>query len=504
MVVALAVVAMLVALAPQPATYVRRTPEKTPLYRVVQANLATLRRDAMDAESGRVLPRFVVETFERFLDCGILAKGFIRLHCPSCKTTSVVAFSCKGRGLCPSCAGRRMTETAALWLDRVLPNVGVRQWVLTVPVGLRFRLAFDPKLATMVLDAFVRALAASYRRRARLLGHGDGLCGGVTAIQRFSSSLQLNVHFHTLFLDGVYVPGERPGSLCFIPLPPPTDNEVGRTLDHARRLIERRLADRGLNGRGDPCAGPLADCAAASIEGIALLGPGAGLPLGRVVLPLPPQPAKPHGKRCVAAGGYSLHANTAVHALNRRRLEHLSRYVLRPPIANGRLHERADGRLEYSMKRTWRDGTVAVTFSPADFMSKLAALIPPPRANQVRYHGVLAPASPYRAKVVPTSPPVGPGQAPTCPAPRDRKSERTRRALGLPGDGDFSEPGCPGRAATARHRLLWAECMKRGMDPPPNCTAYVGCSGRCGGHASVSSVGWTAACGGQRTSQPAR
>jgi len=356
-----------------------------------------------------------------------------------------------------------MTETAALWVDRVLPHVGVRQWVLTVPVALRFRLAFDPELTTMVLDAFVRALTASYRRRARRLGHGDGLCGAVTAIQRFSSSLQLNVHFHTLALDGVYVPGDSPGSLRFVSLPPPTDEDVARTLDHARRLIERRLADRGLNQRGDPSAGPLGDCAAASIKGLALLGPGGGLPLGRVMLPVSPQPSKPHGKRCVAGGGYSLHANTAVHALNRRRLEHLARYILRPPIANGRLRERADGKLEYTMKRMWRDGTVAMTFAPLDFMSKLAALVPPPRANQVRYHGVLAPASPHRASVVPAPPPTPPGQAPTCPARRDRKSERTRHALGVPRDVGCGEPGSTGRAAAKRRRLLWAECMKRAM-----------------------------------------
>jgi len=357
-----------------------------------------------------------------------------------------------------------MTETAALWVDRVLPHVGVRQWVLTVPVGLRFRLAFDPELTTMVLDAFVRTLTASYRRRARQRGFPDGQCGAVTAIQRFSSSLQLNVHFHTLALDGVYVPGDSPGALRFVPLPPPTDEDVARTLDHARRLFERRLADRGLNARGDPCSGPLVDCAAASIKGVAHLGPGAGLPLGRVVLPVAKQPAKPQGKRCAAGDSYSLHANTAVHALNRRRLEHLARYILRPPIANGRLRERADGKLEYTMKRMWRDGTLAVTFAPEDFMSKLAALVPPPRANQVRYHGVLAPASPHRASVVPAPPPTPPGQAPTCPARRDRKSERTRRALGLPCDAGCGEPGSTARAAAKRRRMLWSDCMKRGME----------------------------------------
>jgi hypothetical protein len=66
------------------------------------------------------------------------------------------------------------------------------------------------------------------------------------------------------------------------------------------------------------------------------------------------------------------------------------RYVSRPPIANERLSRLADGRVLYRLKRRWRDGTTHVLFEPVDFLGRLAALVPPPRAHLVRYHGVLA------------------------------------------------------------------------------------------------------------------
>ncbi len=76
------------------AEYRRRTPEDTLLHRIVRENLNTFLAlaDARAGE-GRSLPKYVREEFRRFVDCGILAKGFIRLHCTKCKHDEVVAFS---------------------------------------------------------------------------------------------------------------------------------------------------------------------------------------------------------------------------------------------------------------------------------------------------------------------------------------------------------------------------------------------------------------------------
>ena len=115
----------------------------------------------------------------------------------------------------------------------------------------------------------------------------------------------------------------------------------------------------------------------------------------------------------------------------------VARYVTRPPIATQRLVLAPDGRVIYGLKRHWRDGTSAVSFDPLTFIERLAALVPPPRAHQLTYHGVLAPASAWRDLVVPkrapasTSPSCGPlaPNSPTAPSSSARsRSSRSSRS----------------------------------------------------------------------------
>ena len=84
------------------------------------------------------------------------------------------------------------------WLvDRVLPEVPVRQWVLTLPFALRYRLAYDAELTAAVQCEFLCAVFAALRRRARrVCGVPRGQCGAVVFVQRFGDALNLNVHFH--------------------------------------------------------------------------------------------------------------------------------------------------------------------------------------------------------------------------------------------------------------------------------------------------------------------
>ena len=86
------------------------------------------------------------------------------------------------------------------------------------------------------------------------------------------------------------------------------------------------------------------------------------------------------GPRCAMVSGFSVHANVAIEARDRIRLERLIRYAARPAVATERLSALPDGRLLYRLKRTWRDGTSAVIFERQDFMAKLAVLVPAPRA----------------------------------------------------------------------------------------------------------------------------
>ncbi len=360
-----------------------------------------------------------------YLDCGVLAYGFLRVHCDACGHDRLVAFSCKGRGFCPSCGGRRMADTAAHLVDRVLPEVPIRQWVLTLPYPLRYRCAWNARLTSEVLRAFLRAVFADQRRRARkLFGIHKGQCGSVTFIQRFGSALNLTPRFHTLVLDGVYAgPSHSPGD--FAALPPPETEDVACVLAGTARRILRRLGDR---------VEPIAE-------------DDAGVEPQAVVPP-----------RCVRQGGMSLHADVAVPARDRKRLERLCRYVARPPLALGRLEAITDGRLAYRLKTPWRDGTTHVVMERRELLERLAPLIPPPRAHQVRYHGVLAPCSSARDQVVPAGPEALEAAA-SCDAGVNSTGAASGEgeSLGVPPRSDSRTD----RSESLRRRAAWSDLLKR-------------------------------------------
>jgi hypothetical protein len=113
------------------------------------------------------LPDFVKRELEGYIDCGLLCRGFARVHCSACGYDRLVAFSCKGRGFCPSCGGRRMAEGAAHLAEAVFPRVPVRQWVLSVPKPVRYLLAYDAKLASAVLGIFMARVFGWYRHAAK-------------------------------------------------------------------------------------------------------------------------------------------------------------------------------------------------------------------------------------------------------------------------------------------------------------------------------------------------
>jgi hypothetical protein len=133
-----------------PVHYERYRSEQTTLYRLVQQHATSFIAHA-EANTGAELPRFIKDEFDGFLKCGILAREFLRLRCGECSHDKMLVFSCKRRGLCPSCCARRMSQTAARLVDHVIPHVPVRQWVLSLPIALRSLSAAQPKMVTPVL-----------------------------------------------------------------------------------------------------------------------------------------------------------------------------------------------------------------------------------------------------------------------------------------------------------------------------------------------------------------
>ena len=80
----------------------------------------------------------------------------------------------------------------------------------------------------------------------------------------------------------------------------------------------------------------------------------------------------------------------------------LARYITRPAISEKRLSISPQGRVRYQLKTPWRNGTTHVEWDPVDFIAKLAALVPPPRAHLTRFHGIFAPNSSLRAQLTPS------------------------------------------------------------------------------------------------------
>src|SRR5207247_9332213 len=144
--------------APGARGYQRHRSETTTLYAVVRDNIETLYAAVAAGFEGAALPPFVRREFDGYLDCGLLCRGFARMKCVTCDEQHLVAFSCKGRGFCPSCMGRRMCQTAANLVEHVLPAVPFRQWVLTLPYELRSRLGFDGKVLGAVARIFVDSI----------------------------------------------------------------------------------------------------------------------------------------------------------------------------------------------------------------------------------------------------------------------------------------------------------------------------------------------------------
>ena len=314
-----------------------------------------------------------------------------------------------------------------------------------------------------VLRIFVQTVFSSLRRRARQCrGIRKAKCGGVTFVQRFGGAINLDIHFHSLILDRVYYEDANK-EICFQRLSPPNDSEVARMTACIVKKIHRLLERRGLSSEADPEeADPLmqeqpllAELYSASVQCRIASGAGAGKRLAGVRFEFEMETrSEKLGHRCANLSGFSLHANVCIPAKARHQLENLCRYVARPAVATERLSRFPDGRVLYRLRHQWRDGTSHVIFDPVDLMGKLAALVPPPRFNLVRYHGGLAPSACWRPHIVPA---VSANESilSSCPNCAVKKGEKKAKGK----NGQNSNIGHP-------RNYSWSELMKRvfGLD----------------------------------------
>src|SRR4029453_1601834 len=241
--------------------------------------------------------------------------------------------------------------------------------------------------------------------------------GSVTFIQRFGSALHLHLHFHILFLEGVYLDRTAVGlKPRFLAGASPTDTDIAAVLQKISRRVIRKLCRLGYleTGMEPPVAtgyDPLRDTApelartmAASVQHRIACGERAGQHVRRIGSGFGHEGEAPRltGPRCASVNGFSLHANTQIPAHRRDQLEQLIRYTARGAVSLERLQEDANGELIYTFTHPWSDGTTGIRLAPLELLEKLAALVPLPHVHLVRYGGCLAPHSHLRGAIIPT------------------------------------------------------------------------------------------------------
>ena len=342
--------------------YERHTPETTLLYQLVERHWPEFK--AMLSAQGKQLPGYVAREFDDYLKCGRLEHGFLRVRCDTCHHEKLVAFSCKRRGFCPSCCARRMVDSAAHLVDEVLPKRPIRQWVLSVPYPLRYLFATNPKVMSQVLTIVHRVISTFLIKRARMTVKSGAQTGAVTLIQRFGSALNLNPHFHMLYLNGVY-----DANGYFWPVKPPTREDLDVIAHTIARRVSRFLEKAGYLVRDaeseyldlmqdeDDAMGAIVG---ASITYRLAFGPNAG----RKALTLQTVPVRTEQRKAddlvTKQAGFSLHAGIACRANQRKKLERLCRYITRPAIAERRLSLANNGNAVIAMKTPYDDGTTHV------------------------------------------------------------------------------------------------------------------------------------------------
>ena len=378
----------------------RHRPEDTTLHRVVRENLKTLYA-ALD-EEGTTLPAFVRNELDGYAGCGVLTRGFRMLRCDGCRETQLVAFSCGGRGFCPSCLGRRMAQTASNLVEHVLPAGPLRQ--LTLPFSLRSRLAYDGELLGAVGHLFTDSVLGFYRRRCRgLLDERDD--GQTELVLRPDDTLTKSE------------PALARLAQTAVGTQPPAGPE-----------LRRRTAELGLPGRpGFTISAAL--CVAE--QGFSL-----------------------HAATRSAHTTRARESDSCVTCCVHRSRPNDCRCC--PTI----LRRAQEVRLE--LKKPFGDGTVAIELDPLSLLWRLCAAVPSPRRHTIGYSGVLSSHAKWRSRIVPR--PVPEPAAPTpaaTPAPatvvapsaagasrssRQRSRRRSRaellaRSFGLPD----ACPSCGGR-----------------------------------------------------------
>jgi hypothetical protein len=267
-----------------------------------------------------------------------------------------VAFSCKRRGMCPSCDAKRSAIITAQALDRLLAFVPYRQWVLVIPKRLRYFINRSPELAGQLSKIFAREI------NRFLCRNNPGTPAQLHFIQRFGGALNLHIHVHAVVSDGVFnlktnVIGQR--ELVFTPVPCPTDEQLAGIVTTVRKKLIRRICRTG--GLSREAATDLLSW---------------------------------------KNSGFSIHKEVDIKNWDREGLERLLGYCSRPALSQARLIYAAKTNMVIYRCEPRAGKSELLTMPPFEFMRRWGLLMPAPNKNLIRYYGALAPRSPLRPLLV--------------------------------------------------------------------------------------------------------
>ncbi len=184
---------------PKQVIYRPRKPEQAPFFQLVKKHYTTWHRNK-NKDSENEVPYYVSKAFQKYLGCGILARGFACAHCEGCNKDLIIPFSCKAR-ICPTCNQRTMVEVAAYLIEEVLPRVSFRQFVISFPMRIRSYLENHKalqKVLKMVVDEIRKTLIVCSPNILK------PQIGAISFIQQFGNTLNYHPHFHILFADGIF------------------------------------------------------------------------------------------------------------------------------------------------------------------------------------------------------------------------------------------------------------------------------------------------------------
>jgi len=327
-------------LGPGPGVYRPRHPERTALYQALERDFedyVCFYGERYERASGPLRP-VVRRSVHAYLDCGRPHGGFARIRCPRCRAEHLLAFSCRTRGLCPSCQAKRSALLAERLVEEVFLPVPHRHVVLTIPRALRGLIERERCLHGLMVRAAWDVLRGVLREAAL---EPEGVAGVVVSLQTFGSFANFHPHLHAIVTEGVLTPDGR-----FHPVIWPGKHDLEERF-RRRFLVLLRRAKR----------------LSASFH-----------------------------ERLLSwrRSGFSIDSSQRVGAGEEARLERLVRYATRVALAVGAVRERADGRIEVETPPDPRTGARVRIFDRLDFVHAVCRQIPDRGLHQVRYLGAYA------------------------------------------------------------------------------------------------------------------